>query len=136
MEFMLPAPLGAQANVLAKIPVRKPPDISKVETAPNAGKARADMHNATSQGDPVQDGLVQSTRELDDDIGPDTLAGPPPSFQVNVLEMDQKLQQKLAVIESERAHGTFAEIAHDEAAVDDNTGAQRQLARTPEVGGD
>ncbi|WP_371168135.1 hypothetical protein [Aliiroseovarius sp. 2305UL8-7] len=102
MEFTVPAPLGAHASLLAQMPTRKPPDSSKVEAAPDAGKARAHMHNSNRHGT-ADDGEHISRADVDEDIRPDTLAGPPPTFQINVLEMEQKLQQQLALIEAERA---------------------------------
>ncbi|MDE9450459.1 hypothetical protein J3R80_08260 [Aliiroseovarius sp. Z3] len=103
MEFTIPAPMGPQASLLANSHIRKPPDTSKIEAAPDAGKARADMHNAAhnSTAFQAQDKTAPASTEVE--VEPDTLAGPPPSFQVNVLELDQMLQQKLARIETERA---------------------------------
>lgn len=114
MEFTIPVPLGAQASLLANTPVRKPPDSSKVETAPDAGKARSDMHNSHKQSPPLNGRETVARRLADEEIRPDTLAGPPPSFQVNVLEMDQRLQQKLARIETVRAQGKNADRPLDE----------------------
>ena len=103
MEFTIPAPLGAHANLLAQTPVRKPPDLSKVETAPDAGKARADMHNSKDHGQTPQ--KTEPRTGLSDrlDIDTNQPVGPPPSFQVNVLEMEHRLQQKLARLEAVRA---------------------------------
>ncbi|MCK0139324.1 hypothetical protein [Aliiroseovarius sp. F47248L] len=105
MEFTIPASMGAQANLLANLPVRKPPDSTKVEIVPDAGKARADMHNTEHHNTafPAQNKTAPPTTSVE--VEPDTLAGPPPSFQVNVLELDQMLQQKLARLETERARG-------------------------------
>ncbi|MCI2394002.1 hypothetical protein [Aliiroseovarius sediminis] len=104
MEFTIAAPLGAQANLIANSPARKAPDTSKVEATPNAGKARADLHNSAKQHDPAQDRRHLAPSALEDDVSPDTLAGPPPSFRLNLLELDQKLQQQLARIETQRTH--------------------------------
>ena len=123
MEFTKPAPLGAQGSLLANTPARKPPDSSKVETAPDAGKARADMHNSTKQHTPFSGRETAARTASEDEIGPDTLAGPPPSFQVNVLEMDQQLQQKLARIETDRARAqqddqSVAKLGNDDGSDD------------------
>ena len=106
MEFTFPAPLGAQASLMAQVPVRKPPDSSKVEAAPDASKTRADMHNATQHGS----GNDVDKHETEEDIRPDTLAGPPPTFLINVLEMEQKLQQQLARLEADRAQDTKIDL--------------------------
>ncbi len=114
MELTRPAPLGAHASLLANTPVRKPPDSSKVEAAPGAGKPRADMHNTQTHHDvlPAPERKTSTAAEAGAGIDPDTLTGPPPSFQLNVLELDQKLQQKLARLESGRTRdqqfGTLA----------------------------
>ena len=106
MEFTIPAPLGAQASLMAQVPVRKPPDSSKVEAAPDAGKTRADMHNATQHGS----GNEVDKHDTEEDIRPDTLAGQPPTFLINVLEMEQKLQQQLARLEADRAQDTKIDL--------------------------
>ncbi|MCK8482891.1 hypothetical protein MUY21_02475 [Aliiroseovarius sp. S2029] len=109
MEFTIPAPLGAQASLLANMPVRKMPDSTKVEAAPNAGKARADMHNSARHGADQSRQSEVTPRPSDLPVDPETLAGPPPSFQLNVLELDQKLQQQLARLETHRAHAQQTE---------------------------
>ncbi|SEW26148.1 hypothetical protein SAMN05444851_2543 [Aliiroseovarius sediminilitoris] len=121
MEFTIPAPLGAQASLLANTPARKPPDSSKIEAAPNAGKARADMHNSKnpSAASQARDKAAPTSSEVE--IEPDTLAGPPPSFQVNILELDQKLQQKLARLETERARDQQDDRIGTASADDDNS---------------
>lgn len=101
MEISAFAPFGAHANIMAQLPARKPPDPTRVESPPDAGKARAEMHNSNSEhGDA---GQLKHNGGSASDLDAKDLTGPPPSFDLNVLEMDRKLQQQLARIETERA---------------------------------
>lgn len=102
MEFSIFAPFGAHANIMAQLPARKPPDPSRVESPDHTGKTRADMHNATGEHSETQQ-LKRHTSPPETEPDPKDLTGPPPSFDLNVLEMDRKLQQQLARIETERA---------------------------------
>ncbi|MCK0143129.1 hypothetical protein [Aliiroseovarius sp. F20344] len=93
MEFTLSSALGAQASIAARQPARKAPDPTRVEKANNTGKPRADAHNSQDHG---------TQRILHQPPDPDQPVGPPPSFQLNILEMERELQQRLAKIEVSR----------------------------------
>lgn len=93
MEFTLPSALGAQASIAARQPARKAPDPTRVEKTDTTGKPRADAHNSQDHG--RQENLHQPP-------DPDQPVGPPPSFQLNILEMERELQQRLATIELSR----------------------------------
>ncbi|WP_432448941.1 hypothetical protein [Aliiroseovarius marinus] len=122
MDFSLPSPLGAHATLSGQLPVRKPPDSSRVETAPDTGKTRADMHNSKDHG---EDGasLTKLAQQL---LDPDQPVGPPPSFQMNVLEMEQELQHRLASIEALRnqQNGADDRLSAASAPPEDNAAAE------------
>ncbi len=103
MEFTIPSPLGAQATIAAQQPARPAPDPTRVEKAPRAGKARADTHNATNHGNTQAPSNRANRNATEPPPDPNQPVGPPPSFQVNVLEMERELQQRLAQIELSRS---------------------------------
>lgn len=119
MDFSIPSPLGAHATLSGQLPVRKPPDSSRVETAPDTGKTPADMHNSKDHG---EDGatLTKMAQQL---LDPDQPVGPPPSFQMNVLEMEQELQHRLASIEALRNQQNSADDGLSSASTPDEEDA-------------
>lgn len=138
MEFSLFAPFGAHANIMAQLPARKPPDPSRVESPQNTEKARAHMHNAT--GDHAEAQQFKQTGQTKNSVSgtdsgagsdpdPKDLTGPPPSFDLNVLEMDRKLQQQLALIETERAAADHTGLRRADGQNDHTTDP---VTKTPE----
>lgn len=103
MEFTIPSPLGAQATLMAQRSVRPAPDPNRVEKSPTAGETRADAHNTQEHGNTqaLTDGRKRNAIEPPPD--PDQPVGPPPTFQMNVLEMERELHQRLAKIELARS---------------------------------
>ncbi|SMR83275.1 hypothetical protein SAMN04488030_3190 [Aliiroseovarius halocynthiae] len=103
MEFVLPSPLGTQATLTAQQPARPAPNPTRVEKTPSSGKSRADAHNTQDHGNtrPLSEKLLKDVYSPPPD--PDQPVGPPPTFQLNVLEMERQLQQRLAQIEFSRA---------------------------------
>ncbi|SPF76889.1 hypothetical protein ALP8811_01906 [Aliiroseovarius pelagivivens] len=103
MEFTIPSPLGAQATIAAQQPARPAPDPTRVEKASKAGKTRADTHNATDHGNTQTQRHGAKRNAAKPPPDPNQPVGPPPSFQLNVLEMERELQQRLAQIEFSRS---------------------------------
>lgn len=103
MEFTVPSPLGAQATLMAQRSVRPAPDPNRVEKSPTAGETRADAHNTQEHGNTqaLTDGRKRNAIEPPPD--PNQPVGPPPTFQMNVLEMERELHQRLAQIELARS---------------------------------
>ena len=103
MEFVLPSPLGTHATLTAQQPARPAPNPARVEKAPSSGKSRADAHNTEDHGNTKS--LPEMLRKdvFSPPPDPDQPVGPPPTFQLNVLEMERQLQQRLAQIEFSRA---------------------------------
>lgn len=102
MEFTIPAPLGAQATIAAQQPVRPAPDPTRVEKAPKTDKARADAHNANDHNNAQVANPGQRRETVEPPPDPNQPVGPPPTFQMNVLEMKRELHQRLAQIEFSR----------------------------------
>ena len=103
MEFTVPSPLGAQATLMAQRPTRPAPDPSRVEKSPTTGETRADAHNTQEHGN-THSLIKAGTRDaIEPPPDPDQPVGPPPTFQMNVLEMERALHQRLAQIELARS---------------------------------
>lgn len=105
MEFTLPSPLGAQATLAAQQPARQAPDPARVEKAPKAGKARADAHNASDHSNAQTLNSNQKRDGIEPPLDPEQPVGPPPTFQMNVLEMERELHQRLTQLEISRSLG-------------------------------
>lgn len=103
MDFTAPSPLGAQATLMAQRPVRPAPDPNRVEKSPTAGETRADAHNTQEHGNTQSLISGQKRDAIEPPPDPDQPVGPPPTFQMNVLEMERELHQRLAQIELARS---------------------------------
>lgn len=105
MDFSAPSPISAQATMAAHAQARDLPSASKVDPSPTLQEARTDPHTANGQGqsDTTADARQRlEHRERVED--PRTPTGPPPTFQVSQLEVDQDLHNILARLEAERGH--------------------------------
>lgn len=102
MEFTIPSPMGAQATLMAQRPARPAPDPTRVEKPPNAGKTRADSHNTQEHNNTQTLNNSQKRDVIEPPPDLDQPVGPPPTFQMNVLEMERELHQRLAQIEFSR----------------------------------
>lgn len=128
MDFIKPVPLGAHASLAASTPVRRPVDASRVEMPSGSGKTRADMQNAKEHGaEEAERDIAALRRDRSERLDPEQPVGPPPSFQVNVLEMERELQQQLAQIEATRQTSATASITEPkQEAEPENAGTQTQ----------
>lgn len=110
MDIMAPSPISAQATLAAQAPVREPPSVSTVDPSPAAENARMDANTANGEGggDTAADARQRlAHRERVED--PKTPTGPPPTFQVTLLEVEQDLQNILARLEVARSLDRDAE---------------------------
>ncbi|WP_298908556.1 hypothetical protein [uncultured Aliiroseovarius sp.] len=103
MEFTVPSPLGAQATLMAQRPIRPAPDPNRVEKSPAAGETRADAHNTQEHGNTQALTDDRERNAIEPPPDPNQPVGPPPTFQMNVLEMERELHQRLAQIELARS---------------------------------
>lgn len=103
MEFSGSAPLGGKAAVAVWAEQAQPDPTQIVTARDGADGARLDTHaEAESQDDKaaVNRQLAALRRAV---ARGDQPAGPPPTFEVSLLEVEQDLQNKLARMESEHA---------------------------------
>ncbi|NDW53518.1 hypothetical protein [Aliiroseovarius sp. PrR006] len=127
MEFTVPSPLGAHATLMAQRPTRPAPDPTRVEKSPTAGETRADPHNTQEHGN-TQSLIRTETRDmLAPPPDPDQPVGPPPTFQMNVLEMERELHQRLAQIELERS------LSEDRASTSVQVAEEDKAPGAPEI---
>lgn len=143
MELMGPAPLGAQAAIAAQTPARRIADVPKVEASQGSGSAGLDAHQH-----PDQDKSAASARDLvklREEAGQGTRpAGPTPSFQVSILEVQSDLKQAIARMETARSQSRDAAAVSEKAAqtarsaAEDESNAQAELdaARDTQSRGD
>ncbi|WP_161350876.1 hypothetical protein [Maritimibacter harenae] len=106
MEISGPAPLGTRPALAVAVQTDTAPDTRPVEPAPasvDAGAgARTDARQHSDQA--AQAAASRDIRELRRAVAQGThAAGPPPSFEVSLLEVESDLQQKLARMEAERS---------------------------------
>lgn len=127
MEFTVPSPLGAQATLMAQRPTRPAPDPNRVEKSPTAGETRADPHNTQEHGNTraLTEGRQRDAIEPPPD--PNQPVGPPPTFQMNVLEMERALHQRLAKIELARS------LSGDRAPQSEPAADVEKALATPEI---
>ena len=111
MELSGTAPFGAQASLAAQMPARTPPEVPVVDesrdtrhTQGDSSSTNRDSNNAQATRD-----LVAARRD------PEVQTGPPPTFEVTLLEVEQDLQATLARLEAARNHDRDAEAVRADA---------------------
>lgn len=101
MEFAGPAPLGPFASLAADMPFRRTNDVKKVQPGAQAGDTTG--HAGQKPGHDARAAEARDIRALRREMERrDLPAGPPPSFQVSLLEVESDLQQVIARIEAAR----------------------------------
>ena len=102
MDLSGAAPIGARWALPAMAPETRVTAVTQVQEQSGSSGAGTDAHDT-----PEQDLHTASSRDLlalrravEDGKRP---AGPPPSFDVSILEMDRDLKQILARMEADRA---------------------------------
>ena len=108
MEFAGPAPLGPFASLAAEMPLRKANDVKKVQPGAKAGDTTADVGQKPGQDARAAEArdIVALRREME---RRDLPAGPPPSFQVSLLEVEADIQQVIARVEAARTQAREAD---------------------------
>ncbi|WP_300512806.1 hypothetical protein [Aliiroseovarius sp.] len=114
MDISGPAPFGAQASIAAQMPTRTPPEVPVIDESRRTDRAQTDANTAHRDGtaaDAARD-LHAARRD------PDVQTGPPPTFEVTLLEVEQDLQATLARLEATRNHDRDAEAVRPTAHAD------------------
>lgn len=104
MDISAPSPISTQATAAAQNALRELPDTTKVAPSTDVTNSRADPHteNGNGHGDhTIEARQILANRERIRD--PSTQAGPSPTFQITLLEVEQDLMNILARIEASRA---------------------------------
>lgn len=121
MDISAPSPISAQATLAAHAPVREPPAVAQVDPSPASDGTRMDSNTANGEGrsDLAQDARQRLAHQerLED---PKTPTGPPPTFQITLLEVEQDLHNILARLEMARskerdADGVRPDVSKDAA---------------------
>ncbi len=101
MELFAPANLGANVASMLRAPLHKPPDVSRVKETETSGKTGADTRHLSqnTENSALARGLKALHQSQKD---PDRPAGPPPSFEVSLLEVEQNLKEVIARMEISR----------------------------------
>lgn len=114
MEFSGSVPFGPSATLAAELPLRKPNDVKQVEpgsqpdnTASDAGHGGDTAAVAAAARD-----ITALRREMEQRALP---AGPPPTFELNQLEVETDIQKVIARVEAARAQAREADALQIEA---------------------
>ncbi len=103
MDVSGPAPFGAQARLAAQMPARTPPEVPVVDKSHNTNRTQGDTNTDRRDEDNAQAARdMHKMRDARRD--PDVQTGPPPAFEVTLLEVEQDLQATLARLEAARNH--------------------------------
>ena len=101
MEISGPAPLGTKAAYALPVQDARPVAIHRIDPKPATSDAGAEARQHPDQNAPasVSRDIPALSRAVAQGQRP---AGPPPSFEVSLLEVESDLKQKLARMEAER----------------------------------
>ena len=126
MEFAGPAPLGPLASLAAEMPLRKLNDVKKVQPGAKAGDMTSDIGQQPGQDARAAEArdITALRREMERRELP---AGPPPSFQVSLLEVETDIQQVIARVEAARTRAREADALKVEAQAEERL-AEAELA--------
>ena len=105
MDISGPAHLGGHASLAAQMPTRTPPEVPVVDESRRTDQTQTDANTAHRDGHAAE--AARDLREARRD--PDVQTGPPPTFDVTLLEVEQDLQATLARLEATRNHDRDAE---------------------------
>ncbi len=113
MELFSPNNLGAQAAHAHRVPVHKPPDITRISETETSEKTGADARQKSqiAANSQTVNALTEQRQQQEKQDKP---AGPPPSFEVSLLEVEQDLKQVLARMEISRGQERDAEAVRTE----------------------
>lgn len=105
MDISGPAPVGGHASLAAQMPTRTPPEVPVVDESRRPDQERTDTNTAGRDNDAAQAARDLKAARKD----PDVQTGPPPTFDVTLLEVEQDLQATLARLEAARNHDRDAD---------------------------
>ncbi len=100
MNILSPLQIGPPTAPILRADIEKTPAVPKVETSGSASKSDLNQQGQ-SQAQMAQQARQNKANSFADRDN-DRPTGPPPSFEVNVLEVDRDLQQAIARIEAAR----------------------------------
>lgn len=101
MDFSGLAQVGAQATYAARAPVHKPPEVMRIDKSDASSKSGADPRQASqNEANSADAQRILSRLTMVSDM--EKPAGPPPSFEISLLEMEQSLHNTLARMEVSR----------------------------------
>lgn len=130
MEFAGPAPLGPFASLAAEMPLRRTNDVTRVQPGASAGNTTGHAGRR-----PEQDVRAAEARDIQalrrEMERRDLPAGPPPSFQVSVLEVESDLKQVIARIEAARHQAREADALKADAQIESRA-AEAEMAEITE----
>ncbi len=115
MELSGLNPLGLAAASAVTMPLRKAPDVQKVDPGQQSNGAGTDARQR-----PEQDATASQARDITEIRRQmerrDLPAGPPPTFELSLLEVESDLKQVLARIEAQRAQSRDSEAVQTDSA--------------------
>ncbi len=119
MEIFSPLNQVVQGLGAPRVPVHKPPDPTRINTADEAARPEADpRHTSQNQANSELGRLAAETAPGPRAQDPDRPAGPPPAFDISLLEQALDFKRTMALLEVERSQ------ARDIAAVRPDTEAE------------
>ncbi len=111
MEFFSPLNQALLASGAARMSVFKPPDPNRVNGGDEATRTE------TNPQDSGRDAANADHKRIADRlVDPDRLAGPPPSFEVSVLEQELDFKRTIARLESAHNQARDAEAVRPDSA--------------------
>lgn len=135
MEIARPAPMGPIAALAAEMPLRKVPEVRQVDPGKGMGESAAD-----ARGTPRQAENAAAARDIDafrrEMERREKPAGPPPTFEVSLLEVNQDFRRVMARIEAARAQARDADALRAEARAEmrdaeaDRRASEAEIAAT------
>lgn len=145
MDFMGPAPLGSQAALLALSQQRRTPELKSVDPGDRSDGTGNDARRRPQQDETaaVARDIVALRRETSQR---DLPVGPPPTFEISLLELESDIKHVLARIEADRAKarnanaprleaGSQAAAASAKAEAPSQTVAEAETSAPAETGG-
>lgn len=114
MELSGPAAL-AQHSVLATSMVKKTADVPKIEPSQNTGDAGLQT-GPRAGGSGASPSVAEFVEMRNAAARGEKPAGPPPSFEVSILDVQSDLKQAIARMETARSQARDAEAVSEKAA--------------------
>ena len=132
MEFIGPAPLGPFAALAAEMPLRKASDVKKVKPGAKTGDTTADARQNQAQDARSAEArdIAALRREME---RRDLPTGPPPSFQMSLLEVEADILHVIARVEAARTQAREADALKADALAEQRS-PEAEMVDIPVVG--